>query len=78
MTTIDRRTRVEKWIEYWIPAGTDAKDLYKIIHAAAQDWAQTRGNPWSEDFWPPFDDWFTIHPHDEHVIIRIKCPDETS
>ncbi len=74
MTTIDRRTRVERWIEYWVPAGACAKDVKKILISAAEDW--NKAHPDKDASF--YDDWYTIHPHDEHVIIRIKCPDETA
>lgn len=78
MTTIDRRVRTEKWIEFWVPAGASAKDFYANVRAAARAYADEYDWAWSPDFIPDGDDWFTIHPHDEHVIVRIKCPDETS
>ena len=79
MTTIDRRVRTQKWIEYWLPAGASAKDLVMTLAAAAGAWFDENDMvPASPNQQPPYDDWFTIHPHDEHVIVRIKCPDETT
>lgn len=78
MTTIDRRNRKQEWIEYWIPAGSAAKDVTKILMEARHVWFSVHKTAYLADDWPEYDDWYTIHPHDEHVIIRIKCPDETS
>jgi len=78
VTTIDRRVRTERYIEYWVPAGASAKDMSTIIREATRDYADQYDWAWNPDFMPDADDWFTVHPHDEHVIVRIKCPDEAS
>lgn len=78
MTTIDRRVRVERYVEYWVPDGANAKDVSKILLQASREWHEEHSYAWEPGRTPVFDDWFTIHPDDEHVIIRIKCPDEAS
>jgi hypothetical protein len=80
VTTIDRRVRTERYIEFWVPAGASAKDMGEVIIQAAREWWDVSDMlPAGDGYhYPPYDDWYTIHPHDEHVIIRIKCPDETS
>lgn len=52
MTTIDRRERVERYVEFWLPAGFTAKDFSKIIQSASQEWCKVHGYQWDPKVLP--------------------------
>lgn len=67
-------TRVERWVEtgrdgaYWT-------DLMRAIHLATNELQEAGKVPVGQE---PATDQLTIHPHDEHVIVRYQLDEPGS
>ena len=74
MASYIRREVITHHIEYLVPVwadhGSPIGEVYKALAAAERDVIAARGEKAVQ-----CDDWCSIIPGDEHVIIRIDVPD---
>lgn len=68
MADFDQRTRTERHTEYVLRSGTPYVELYKALHAAAQDCAAASGKK-AEQL---AGDALTVHASDDEIVIRFS------
>ena len=75
MSDIEQKTFTTVRKEWWVPTGTypergaDYVELTKAIHWATQE-LKSAGRHFIGN--SPADNAITVHPHDEHVVIRVE------